>query len=588
MESRFLHRSTSQHILLLLKLFSESIKTFPISRSDKIIVAVSGGPDSVCLLHLFRKINLQSKWAANRLHVAHLNHAFRPEADDEAEFVSKLCQWWKIPCTITKRPVLELCKDKRLSRQEKARKVRYAFLRQVAIANDARFIALGHTADDQVETTLINLLRGAGTEGFSGIPSSRDEDELVFIRPMLSITRSQILEELKEAQISFVEDRSNYDKRYLRNRVRHELLPLLQTYNPNIKKTLIREANLLKEDSGFLKQYVTDLLPKLILHMTKDQVCFDLPLFCTLHLSIQRRLIRWGIGHLHRELKDIGFEHIHQILTRIFEGNKIRSVSLPRGLWVKKTHSSLILQAASSPLKRFPVPSLPFEISKRFLERLTTEDTVMDIPQWGIRLFMSIKDRDQFDASEKSSLIGHLFKPIPTFPPLEGEGCKEASSLEGEDKANVPPSEGEEKVNVPPSEGEEKVNVPPLQGGARGGWGLDSVYFDNLCPDPEEGRKRNCFVFLDFDTIPLPLTIRGRKTGDRFMPFGMKGGQKKLQDFFVDSKVPKEMRDQVPLLVCPTGIVWVIGYRINECHRVTEKTKTVLSLQVERVGEVGA
>ncbi len=409
--------------------------------------------------------------------------------------MSQLCRSWKIPCTLSKRPVLEICKEKKLSRQEGARQVRYTFFQEAAKAHGARWIALGHTADDQAETFLINLLRGAGQEGFSGIPKSREEEGRVIIRPMLSMTRSQILAEMQEAQIRFMEDCSNQDKRFLRNRIRHELIPLLQTYNPNIKKTLVREANLIEEESSFLKGQVRDLLPKLTLRLTKREVCFDLSLFCSLHLAVQRRLIRWGIGRLHGTLKGVGFNRIDTILTKIQEDKNIKS-HLPYGLSVQKTGRSLILKKESSAQNRsFPSPP-PFEIPKGLWEALTMETTVIDIPQWKIRLSMSIKEAS---------------------PPQEGK---------------------------------------------------------------RDDRGSDCFVFLDFDTIPLPLTLRGWTPGDRFVPLGMQGRHKKLQDFFVDIKIPKEKRGQVPILVCPTGIVWVMGYRINEYYRVTQKTKRILSLEV--------
>jgi len=265
---------------LILKTFSESLSQFLVRPEDKIVVAVSGGADSICLLHLFLKSGFLSS-----LHVAHLNHGFRAESDQEAVFVANLCESWGVPCTVAKRNVLETCKELHLSKQEGARLVRYEFLHEVAEAQGAHFIALGHTADDQVETILINRLRGAGVSGLRGIMQSREDKGHVIIRPMLSITRNEIIAELKEAKISFVEDASNQDRRYLRNKVRHELIPLLSEYNPRIKQALLRETALLSDEDDFMETHLTSLLPKLNPIFDNSSVSFDLTLFLSLHLA---------------------------------------------------------------------------------------------------------------------------------------------------------------------------------------------------------------------------------------------------------------------------------------------------------------
>ncbi len=461
----------------LLQRFSNALKQFPIPVSGKIIVAVSGGPDSICLLHL-----LKSVWPTNQLHVAHLNHSFRLEADSEAEFVSTLCQSYGIACTVSKQPVLELCKAKRLSKQEGARIIRYAFLEEVAQQEESRWIAVGHTADDQAETVLINLLRGAGADGLSGIPKMREANAVTIIRPILSITRTEILQELESVQ--FMQDQSNQDKRYLRSRIRHHLIPTLETYNPRIKETLAKEATLLADESSFLKQQVEATLIKLTLRLFKNEVCFDLPLFCSLHIALQRRLIRWAIAHLSGTLKGIQFDYLDRILTRIRQSGN--TISLSRGLSVQKKGDELILKTVE-PRLRSPVFGLPPDL----YDQLAINSVSIDIPPWNIRLVLSIQK-------------------------------KQVSFTRGDHT-----------------------------------------------------------VFLDFDTLAAPLLIRGWGSGDRFSPLGM-DGTKKLQDFFVDLKIPKEERHQIPILVCSTGIVWVIGYRISNNYRVTEKTKTVLSLSVEK------
>ncbi len=467
----------------ILTTFMASLAAFPIQPADTIVVAVSGGPDSVCLLHLLRQTV-----SSSQLHVAHLNHGFRPEADEEAVFVSHLCQSWGIPCTVAKHPVAKICKENRLSKQEGARIVRYAFLKEVAESQKAPWIALGHTADDQVETFLMRLLRGAGGDGLSGIPNLR---EGIIIRPMLSISREAILTELQERNIPFREDRSNQDRRFLRSRIRHELIPMLATYNPNIKETVLREALLLKEEGHFLDQYLISQVPQYTSRLTNNEVAFVLPLFGSLHKALQRRLIRWGIRHLNGNLNGIGFDHIEAVLTRVGEDQNVQSLSLPHGVFVKKSKAELLLTKGLH-IKTDAPPA--FEFPSNVLENLSPNGATIDIPQWKIRLSVSLNDARE---------------------------------------------------------------VAPLL------------------------RKEDCPAFFDFDTMTLPLTVRGWRVGDRFIPLGMQGRHKKLQDFFVDRKVPKAERGQIPLLVCPQGIIWVIGYQADERFKVTAATKRVLSLRVE-------
>ncbi|MDC4227967.1 MAG: tRNA lysidine(34) synthetase TilS [Candidatus Manganitrophus sp.] len=231
----------------LLKTFAQSLQRFPLRAGDKIVVGVSGGADSVCLLHLLRQLSSRRHLT---LHVAHLNHGFRTEAAQEADFVQRLCDGWKIPTTLSSLPVPRICKERHLSKQEGAREVRYAFLKEVAGATGARWIALGHTADDQAETFLDAPPPGCRIARTRRDPPDARRDD--HSSALLSISRKQILDELSREEIPFIEDPSNRQEIYLRNRVRHRLLPLLEEYNPKVKETLLRETELLQEENDFL------------------------------------------------------------------------------------------------------------------------------------------------------------------------------------------------------------------------------------------------------------------------------------------------------------------------------------------------
>ncbi len=232
-----------------------------LAAGEMIVVGVSGGPDSLCLLHLLRRLAPE---LALRLHVAHLNHGLRgPEADEDAEFVAELAACWGLPVTIGRADVAALAAQPGRSLEEAARLVRYAFLAEVADATGATTIAVGHNADDQAETVLMHFLRGSGVAGLRGmLPRAPLSDyrlgepaapripasPRLLVRPLLAIPRADIEAYCAAHSLAPRFDRSNEDTTFYRNRLRHELLPLLATYNPAIGETLARTAAVLAGD----------------------------------------------------------------------------------------------------------------------------------------------------------------------------------------------------------------------------------------------------------------------------------------------------------------------------------------------------
>ena len=256
-----------------------------LARSDAVVVGVSGGPDSLCLLHLL--LRLREEYDL-RLHVAHLHHGARgADADADAEFVAALAAEWGLPVTVERRDVPALACEHRLAFEEAARRVRYAFLARVAGEIGARRIAVAHNADDQAETVLMHFLRGAGPAGLRGmLPATpiidyrmleplmvqeargkRQENgeraqqscilhpaSCVIIRPLLEVERVDIESYCTEQGLKPRFDRSNLDTTYFRNRLRHELLPLLETYNPNVRARLCHTAAVIAADYDLLAQ----------------------------------------------------------------------------------------------------------------------------------------------------------------------------------------------------------------------------------------------------------------------------------------------------------------------------------------------
>jgi len=251
----------------LLEKVREALKTFSVTAGEKVLVAVSGGPDSVCLLHLLKSLFPEQPL---QLHVAHLNHGLRAEALGEARFVEALSSQWGLPFTGKTLNAAQYLKKE--SVQVAARRLRYHFLRDVAEHCGAKWIATGHQADDQAETFLMRMLRGSGMSGLSGIPAMRDNK---IIRPLLDCTRDEILAELADQEIAFVQDPSNKKWVYQRNRIRHHLMPILRGYNPKIQAALCREAALLRDENDFIAQSLSALLPSLNIELHDRSVVFD-------------------------------------------------------------------------------------------------------------------------------------------------------------------------------------------------------------------------------------------------------------------------------------------------------------------------
>ena len=228
--------------------------------NDKVLVGVSGGPDSVALLHVL--LELTPKYDL-KLGIAHLNHGLRgQEADADAEFVSSLAQNFDLPCYIKKRNIRQYHSHNKLSPEEAAGQIRYSFYFEVAEKYGFDKIALGHQANDNAEHVLMYLLRGSGPLGLSGIPPIRGGK---IVRPMLRLTRSQIENYLAATGLESITDRSNTDLQFTRNRLRYQLLPILiSAYNPRLIETLNRLAEIMRTEEQWINDTIRPIFDGLI------------------------------------------------------------------------------------------------------------------------------------------------------------------------------------------------------------------------------------------------------------------------------------------------------------------------------------
>ena len=252
-----------------------------------IVVAVSGGADSLCLLHLLHQLcgAPEKLYPHLHLHVAHLNHLLRPEAHADAAYISQLAASWGLPVTIGTIDVSALARKEHQSLEEAARTARYRFLREVA---QGQPIAVAHHADDQVETLLLHWLRGGGLTSMVGMQPRQQN----LIRPLLAVSHADTVAYCQQHGLVPLEDASNTDPRFLRNRVRHELLPLLTSLNPGIRATILRNAEVIHTDVAWIEQQIDDLWPTVVLTVQETQITIDATALLALPLSLQRHLLR--------------------------------------------------------------------------------------------------------------------------------------------------------------------------------------------------------------------------------------------------------------------------------------------------------
>ncbi|RLC92882.1 MAG: tRNA lysidine(34) synthetase TilS [Chloroflexi bacterium] len=301
---------------------------------ETLLVGVSGGPDSVCLLHVLKTIIAR---LGIEIHVAHLNHMLRgAESEADAEYVSALARQLGVNVTSGERDVRGYRMEHRLSLEEAARDVRYQFFAEVARQVGARKVAVGHTMDDQVETILMRLLRGAGTLGLQGMQpratwaARGGEGHFEIVRPLLEVTRQEVYAYCQEHGLSPREDSSNLSPSYLRNRIRHELLPLLRSYNPKIDEALVRTADTLATELSYLDSQVSQVWQRVVAE--EDQaLILDGSEIKTLHPALQRHLLRQVVSRLLGSLEDIEWKHIEKMRKALALPSGKRVV-LPRGL----------------------------------------------------------------------------------------------------------------------------------------------------------------------------------------------------------------------------------------------------------------
>ncbi len=299
---------------------------------SRLVAGISGGPDSVCLFHIL--VNIQGKLDF-KLYVAHLDHRLRgADSEADAQYVRQLANDIDIPVVIEQSDVREYQEEQHIPLEEAAREVRYSFFSQVAESIGASHVAVGHTADDQVETILMHLVRGTGTKGLRGLQPCTlfqfPEYSITIIRPLLEITQQEVLDYCRYHQLKPRLDTTNLSLSSLRNRLRHQLIPLLQSYNPRVNEAILRMAEITGDDLSFLDRESTRLWDR-VTEKDNDTITFDKAAFLDLPLSMQRIILRTAMETLLSNIRDIESRHIEEIIN-VLDKSAGKRLDLPRGI----------------------------------------------------------------------------------------------------------------------------------------------------------------------------------------------------------------------------------------------------------------
>ncbi len=439
-----------------------------IHKGNRVLVAVSGGLDSVVLLEVLSQLSSE---LSIELAVCHFNHGLRETAERDERFVESLAASKGLPFFCGRADVKKIAEERGMGIEEAARAARYGYFEEVARKEGFDRVALAHTLSDNVETFFLRVIRGAGLEGLKGIPPRRG----IYVRPLIEVSREQIMEFARERGLSYVEDETNRDTRYLRNWVRVRLIPLLKEANPSVEETVGRLIGSLREDWELLNLCVESWLGKVRYTPLEEgfEVCLDT--LMDLPPAVVRHIL---FKLLHRYIYPgmpgkLSLSHVEALMAMCKGGEGSKGLSLPDGVEAVREYNRLYVRRGRS-------------------EPQPVEEVLITAP--GVYPFSRM-----------------------LFVVRKG------------DLGNVV---------------------------ADGRW---SASFD-----PSK--------------VDFPLVLRYKRPGDRLFIPGV--GRKKLQDFFVDLKVPRRLRERIPLLTTVEGdVLWVVGYRQREDLKPTGREAIMVEVR---------
>lgn len=472
------------------KVFAFIEKHQMIEKGDLVILGVSGGADSLCLLFLLLEYRKKMDFTPA---VVHVNHGLRKEAGEEAEYVERICKENKIPFLLVEAKVKEFSKEKKISEEEAGRLLRYRAFEEAGQCFDSeglykKKIAVAHHGNDQAETLLFHLFRGTGIYGMAGILPKREQ----IIRPLLCLSRREIESYLEQQKIVWCNDASNEEDDYTRNKIRHHILGYAASHiNEKAADHVAQAAMQMREIREYLEEEV-EKAKAVCCNKEGEGIRVSLPLFFKFHPLIQKQLLLAILNELLPGRKDVGSVHISMILDLCKkEGSK--DLMLPFSLRVKKEYENLFF--------------------------------------------------------------------------YQKEDVKEVSKEEQKEQEIRPEESGSYRIS---EEETLEVKVFPVK----------ELLFSVVLEENQYTK------FLDYDKIKNCLSLRCRQTGD-YIVINDKGQKKKLKEFMIEEKIPRDKRDRIPVIAEGAHVLWIMGYRISAYYKVSKDTKNIIQMTIRRREEHG-
>ncbi|WP_195940724.1 tRNA lysidine(34) synthetase TilS [Romboutsia sp. 1001713B170131_170501_G6] len=446
-----------------------------IEDGDKIVLGLSGGPDSVCLLHILYR--LKEKLDIE-VYAAHLNHQIRGiEAQKDALYITQLCENLGVTSFVKSIDVPKYCKENGLSVEEGARKLRYEMFEEIKQKTKSNKIAIGHNLNDQAETILMRIMRGTGLQGLRGIEYIRDNN---IIRPILDIDRKDIEAYCEEYELNPRIDHTNLETIYTRNKIRLELIPYMKdNFNPNVIESIVRMSNSLKTDSDYIQEE-SEIKFKEVSNLQENACEIDIQKYSKLHNAIKVRVLRKGIKHILGDTNFVDQKHIEDIM-QLEDNKKIdKMITLPRGIFAYRRKNTILLT------------------NKEIVNE--TIEFCYNLPSNG---FIKVKELNLVLETQTMNIDRY-----------------KSMKLDKKSKA------------------------------------------------------------FDFGKVKGGIVVRSRHEGDKIK---LSAGSKKIKDLFIDLKIPREERNNVPIIVDEQGILCVGDYRNSENYKIDNNTKEVLKITFKKI-----
>ena len=474
-----------------------------ITGGDKIVVGVSGGADSVCLLFLL--CALREKYDTE-LYAVHVHHGIREEADDDAQYVRGLCERLGVSFELVREDVPARATEWKMSEEEAGRRVRYEAFADACERNGCSSIAVAHNLNDMAETVLFHMFRGSGLHGLTGMAPVRSHGRYKVIRPILCLERDEIETVLNENDYTWVTDRTNLENKYARNRIRHNILPEAEIVAPGAVRHICEAAEKLSETEELLEELELKCLEECVIrtgalklngeesdacdlkdteHLNRQnescedgRVVLDSGKLMQYHPVIRKRAVLSCLKKVTGGGKDIGALQVEQIIELAQKGGN-RQIDLARGVKAERSYGMIVIYKPDG-CPREVIGGLAAEVT---IEYLKPEDFECAMPD----LIDKLNDNDESNKYTK---------------------------------------------------------------------------------------------LLDYDKMDECLTIRNRQPGDYMMLMGADGEyhRKSLKKYMIDAKIPSHERDSLVVAASGSHCVWLVGYRISDCCRITEGTKNIVRL----------